>query len=59
MYDHQRDLAMIRLLLVMTLSLIAANCGQKGPLEPPTANGADASQAASAVRPQQHHPHSN
>lgn len=26
---------MIRLILIISLGFIAANCGQKGPLEPP------------------------
>ena len=30
---------MIRLLLIISLAFVAANCGQKGPLEPPTASG--------------------
>ena len=28
---------MVRLILIISLGFIAANCGQKGPLEPPTA----------------------
>ena len=32
---------MIRLLLVISLALVAANCGQKGPLEPPKASAPD------------------
>ena len=28
---------MIRVILIVALSFVAANCGQKGPLEPPAA----------------------
>ncbi len=33
---------MIRLTLIIALSFVAANCGQKGPLEPPTSAALDA-----------------
>lgn len=29
---------MIRLLLIISITFVAANCGQKGPLEPPKAS---------------------
>ena len=32
---------MIRLVLIIALSFAAANCGQKGPLEPPTSMAVD------------------
>ena len=32
---------MIRLILIIALSFVAANCGQKGPLEPPTSMAMD------------------
>ena len=38
---------MVRLFLIISLGFIAANCGQKGPLEPPTAKAPhEVSQAA-------------
>lgn len=33
---------MIRLLLIISFAFAAANCGQKGPLEPPTASSPQA-----------------